>query len=131
MVSIWAILVGGMVNLAARNVLTLAALFLWASGAERPDLAHPAGHPVFAALAWALVAAASVAGGYVAAWLARRNEVLHGVLAAWAAAAFSLWDIGHGQAPGVMLALGQGLITFLFSGLGGWLRAAHLAARNV
>ncbi len=144
-ISLWAVLAGGLINLVAGKVLGLAALFLWlsmAQGVAPSDAAHPRqaelllslrGQPGLAALQWAMGALGSVLGGFAAATLARREEVLNGTLAAWAILFLGVMPVlrGTGAIEHPVQLLAQLAVSLGFCALGGWLRAQQLERRVI
>jgi hypothetical protein len=67
---------------------------------------------------------AGIFGGYFAAWLAGRAEVLHGLLAAWPMLLFALLllAISRGVEPLSVVSIATALLGVVFSGIGGGLR---------
>ncbi|MBL6749378.1 MAG: hypothetical protein ISP90_02605 [Nevskia sp.] len=130
-ISWFGVLAGGLADLTASTLLNLpiGVYLLWrlratAAPAEIPRLMSQAllENPPLYLLQLLVGVGSTVLGGYVAARIARRKELLHGVLAAAASFALSGYSILEGTSGDplavqfVLLAL-----TPLFGLLGGWL----------
>jgi len=80
--------------------------------------------PVSPVVEWIASVIAGIVGGYFAAWIAGRAEVLHGLLAAWPSLLFALFLLGasRGVQPLSVSAIVAALLGIVFSGIGGGLR---------
>jgi len=125
------VLVGGVVDIVATNLFALPVV-LYAMAKFQvfgsPDAAHKlpllmGGDPALFATMSVLGATASALGGYTAAWIARRNELLVGALSAYLCASFGIAALIH-DTSGTPLV--QHLAGFLLSPalglLGGYVR---------
>jgi hypothetical protein len=129
--SIAAVLVGGVVDIAATNVfaLPLVMYVVFRDHPAGPDATQTLLHtissdPALVATSMVLGGLASVLGGYVAAWMAGRSHLLIGALSAYLCTAFGIAALVHGT-PGVSLLQHLGGFTFspALGLLGGYLRS--------
>ena len=98
-----AVFLGGIVDVLATNVLTLGVGIYVASTHDLREVAPVALGPRLMeimqnslpvqATVWTLGAAATVAGGYLAARIARSNELLAGALSAWLCVSIGLYSL--------------------------------------
>ena len=102
-VSIGGVILGGIVDVVLTNVLAIP-LFAYAI-AKHALLNVPKGQmestlamcmlsdPVLLVGQWVVGLIGTVVGGFVAAWIAKRYEVLNGALSAWLCIAFGIYTI--------------------------------------
>ena len=135
--SIAAVLVGGVVDIAATNVfaLPLVVYVVFRDHPVGPDAVQTMLHtissdPALVATSMFFGCLASVLGGYTAAWMAGRNQLLVGALSAYLCTAFGIASLVHGT-PGVSLQqhLGSFVLSPALGLLGGYLRS--LQSRRV
>ena len=137
-VSIVGVLVGGVVDVIATNIV---AIPLMLDVMSRHDFAHvpkdqlgaaiaaaTQSDPLYTLSAWLLGALASVFGGYIAAAIAKRAEVLNGALSCWLCVAIGILGLVRPMPAGAPLA--QLILAFIASPLlgaaGGYVRTAQL-----
>ena len=79
---------------------------------------------------FALGVLGSICGGYISAWIAKRQEVLHGALAAWLCVVRGIFALTSAQTANET-GLGMLAIPLSFSmcAVGGWLRKRQTVAR--
>jgi hypothetical protein len=138
--SVVGVLVGGVVDIVATNVFALPVVIyallkyrLVGSPGGAQTLVNAVGSdPSLYVTMWFLGAAASVLGGYTAAWIARRSELLIGALSAYLCTALGVASLVH-VASGTLLAqhLAALLVSPMLGVLGGYLRRmqTHRAVR--
>jgi hypothetical protein len=125
------VIVGGIVDILATNLFAMP-VALWALLKYHllglPDAAQTLGHvvvadPAIATTMWFLGAAASVLGGYTAAVIARRRELLTGALSAYLCTAFGIAALVHDTSgtPLVLHVISL-LVSPVLGLLGGYLR---------
>jgi hypothetical protein len=109
---VFAVFVGGITTLLLAIVVTIVLAVVWlaplardvaseqsrAPGAGVVVVPEPPALPAEPALRALSGLLCMTAGGYVAAWIARRAEVWHGALAAWPSVALGLAALGGGTA---------------------------------
>ncbi len=133
--------VGGVVDVVASNALSIP---LGVYLASKIDLSHVPqqqipdqmlgllhANPGLYALQLVIGAACTVLGGYVAALIARRGEVLNGALASFLCIAFGIYAMASGKSndpAAVQTALI--VISPLLGAAGGWLRLKQLQRRG-
>ena len=134
-ISIWAVFVGGIADIVATNLLQIPVLLLWVmpnmaghSGAEFAAAVKKAlaSDQVLFGLLFLLGGLCSVLGGYIAARIAKRSEVLNGALAAWLCVAigvFGLFGRENMTSRDVLLIVLDVPLSVALSALGGWLRS--------
>jgi len=133
-VSILGIVVGGIVYVVASGILgTPLAIYVMV----KEDLLHaPPGSPVIAStihangwlygLELAIGLACSILGGYVAAWIAKHDELLNGLLSSFLCTAIGVYTIASGRDP--QSALSHTLLLVAspaFAFLGGYVRQRY------
>lgn len=126
------VLVGGVSDIVATNILTLPLFVYIASVSDLSSTSTGAGPAVFGALqasaglqavAWMLGLVATILGGYVAALIARSAHVGSGALSSWLCVASGVYGMVAGVGGGP---LWQHILAFIlsptFGALGGYLR---------
>lgn len=139
-VSIVGVLAGGIIDIIASNILTLPIgvyLLSKISADTAPDRVPDAmisamhAQPLLYALQLLVGLGCTVLGGYAAAWIARREETLNGVLASWAGVAVGIYAVASGKSTDpLLLQILLLLVTPPFSLLGGWLRLRQTSHRR-
>ncbi len=138
-VSLLGVFVGGIVDIVATNILSLPfAIYML----TRYDLVHAANMQVayvaaihsnlgLYVVSGSIGFAGSVIGGYVAAWIAKHDELLNGILSSWLCVATGIWAVVAGKAS---VSLGEYMILFVLglaaALLGGYLRMLQNRARQ-
>jgi hypothetical protein len=139
-ISIIGVLLGGVVDIVSTNILAFPfAIYV----ALRLNAIHVPKDHLQAAIAsafhegvllfvmqWIVGGAGSIIGGYVAAWIAKRDQVLNGTLSSYLCLALGIfgWTTGRATAsPGEQFLLLFGSV--VFAALGGYLRLAHDRSR--
>lgn len=128
-VSLKGVIIGGITDLVFTMLLGVFLVFYIAAQLDVADptedqiMAAIRANALFYTLQVAIGAAGSIFGGYVAAWLAKRNELLNGALSAILCIAMGVYSISAGHASG---ALAETAVSFVMSPLlgllGGYIR---------
>jgi hypothetical protein len=135
-ISIIGVLLGGVVDIVSTNILAFPfAIYV----VLRLNMAHVPKDHLQAAIAsafhggvfgfviqWVLGGAGSMIGGYVAAWIAKRDQVLNGTLSSYLCLAIGIfgWTTSKATAsPGEQSLLLVGSVAF--AALGGYLRLGY------
>lgn len=139
-VSIKGVLIGGIVDVMATNILVLPLIVVVA---QRIDVAQfPAdrmgkmielaiqSHPALFAIQAVIGVACSVLGGYTAAWLAKHDHLLNGALSSWLCIGFGLYSLVTGNMATSTTVQMVGLFVSPIAGLlGGYLRLRQTTGR--
>ncbi|HKK05135.1 MAG TPA: hypothetical protein VKA50_04735 [Gammaproteobacteria bacterium] len=139
-ISIKGVVLGGIADIVATNLLTIP---LVVYVARQIDLAqfppnqmshmimlHIHTTPVLYSVQAAIGIASSVFGGYLAAWLARHDQLLNGALSSWLCITFGLYGLASGavEASTTMQVVGL-VVSPLAGAIGGYVRLRQTAAR--
>lgn len=137
-VSVKGVLVGGIIDIVATNILAIP-LVIYVM--IKYDLVHTPEHQMQAAITAAINGTTSlyasklliglgctVLGGYIAAWLAKHDELLNGLLSSFLCVAFGVYSLIEGKTSRPLLHLLLLLATPAIAMLGGYFRAAHKRA---
>jgi hypothetical protein len=141
-VSVKAVFVGGITDIASTFILGIPLLIIFVIA--KVDFAHLPkdqvqgavaasihGNTLLYAILLLVGAACSVLGGYVAAWLAKHNELLNGSLSSFLCVALGLYSLGAGKESGTLpVNLLELLASPILGLLGGYLRLTQTHHRG-
>jgi hypothetical protein len=134
-ISIKGVLLGGITDIVSTNLFSIplviyAAVFIGLSGDKSPAAFQNATQHniLFTMLIYVTGCLGSIVGGYVAAWIAKRAEILNGTLSAWLCAALGIFGMVTTTSSSKRLEeLASLPVTFLLDGAGGYLRKLQMS----
>jgi len=140
--SIFGILIGGVVDVVATNILAIPLMvyviftrmdFISMRSAEASTelLKIIQGDWMLFATQFLIGSFCSVLGGYIAALIAKHNELLNGALSAWLCVAFGVYGLANGAASeSLPLAILGFILSPALALLGGYLRFLQVPAKQ-
>jgi hypothetical protein len=136
-ISLLGIIVGGVTDIAFTNTLLLP-IFVFALASDRRIMSLPHAqqqgsllalletNPALHATSFASGAFCSILAGYVAAWIAKHDEVLNGAFSSFLCIGLALYAFSHGQFGGPpWLAIALLPLSPALGAAGGYLRQAY------